>query len=103
MRQKGKLGVEKKVKIVKRYLAGAGSISSAAAEAGVDQGTIRRWVMQYEAEGIGAFLPSRRNHEYSPELKLQAGACADDRELYPLLQHQTGAAQFGCVDSDGEA
>ena len=72
MRQKGKLGVEKKVKIVKRYLAGAGSISSAAAEAGVDQGTIRRWVMQYEAEGIGAFLPSRRNHEYSPELKLQA-------------------------------
>ena len=36
MRQKEKLGVEKKVKIVKRYLAGAGSISSAAAEAGVD-------------------------------------------------------------------
>ena len=72
MRQKEKPGVEKKVKTVKRYLAGAGSISSAAAEAGVDQDTIRRWVMQYEAEGIGAFLPSRRNHEYSPELKLQA-------------------------------
>ena len=28
--------------------------------------------MQYEAEGAAAFLPDRREHIYSPELKLQA-------------------------------
>ena len=72
MPQKKKLGIEKKVKIVKRYLAGEVSISGAAAEAGVDQKTLQRWVMQYEAEGAAAFLPGRREHIYSPKLKLQA-------------------------------
>lgn len=28
--------------------------------------------MQYEAEGAATFLPGRREHIYSPELKLQA-------------------------------
>lgn len=28
--------------------------------------------MQYEAKGAAAFLPGRREHIYSPELKLQA-------------------------------
>ncbi len=28
--------------------------------------------MQYETEGIGAFFPNRRNHMYSPGLKLPA-------------------------------
>lgn len=28
--------------------------------------------MQYEAEGTATFLPGRREHIYSPELKLQA-------------------------------
>ncbi len=28
--------------------------------------------MQYEAEGASAFLPGRREHIYSPKLKLQA-------------------------------
>ena len=28
--------------------------------------------MQYEAEGAAAFLPGRRKHTYSPEVKLQA-------------------------------
>ena len=72
MPQKQKLETEKKVKIVKRYLAGEVSMSEAAAEGGVDRKTLQRWVMQYEAEGAAAFLPNRRNHAYSPELKLQA-------------------------------
>ena len=72
MPQKQKLKMEEKVKIVKRYLAGEVSMSEAAAEAGVDQKTLQRWVMQYEAEGAAAFLPGRREHIYSPELKLQA-------------------------------
>ena len=72
MPQKQKLGIEKKVKIVKRYLAGEVSISTAAAEVGVGRETLQGWVMQYEAEGLEAFLPNRKNHTYSPELKLQA-------------------------------
>ena len=72
MPQKQKLGIEKKVTIVKRYLAGEVSISTAAAEVGVGRETLQGWVMQYEAEGLEAFLPNRKNHTYSPELKLQA-------------------------------
>ena len=72
MPQKKELEIEKKVKIVKRYLAGEVSISGAATEAGVDRKTLQRWVMQYEAEGAAAFLPGRREQIYSPELKLQA-------------------------------
>ena len=72
MPQKQKLKMEKKVKIVKRDLAGEVSMSEAATEAGVDWKTLQKWVMQYELEGAAAFLPGRREHMYSPELKLQA-------------------------------
>ena len=72
MSEREKQKPEEKVKIVKRYLAGEVSMSEAAAEAGVDRKTLQRWVMQYELEGAAAFLPNRRNHAYSPELKLQA-------------------------------
>ena len=37
--------------------------------------------MQYEAEGAVAFLPGRRNHTYSPEVKLQAV-----QELYHVVR-----------------
>ena len=72
MSERKKPKPEEKVKIVKRYLAGEVSMSEAATEAGVDRKTLQRWVMQYELEGAAAFLPNRRNHAYSPELKLQA-------------------------------
>ena len=41
MQQKQKLGIEKNVKIVKRYLAGEVSISTAAAEVGVGRETLQ--------------------------------------------------------------
>ena len=72
MSERKKPRPEEKVKIVKRYLAGEVSMSEAAAEGGVDRKALQRWVMQYEAEGAAAFLPGRREHIYSPELKLQA-------------------------------
>ena len=72
MPQKQKLPLEEKVKIAKRCLAGEVSINEAAAEVRVNWGTIRRWVVQYGMEGATAFLPNRRQHMYSPELKLQA-------------------------------
>ena len=72
MPQKQKLKPEEKVKIVIKYIAGEVSINGAATEAGADRKTLQRWVMQYEAEGAAAFLPGRREHIYSPKLKLQA-------------------------------
>ena len=72
MQEKGKRKPEAKVKIVKKYMAGEAGRCRAAAEAGVDRETLRGWVMQYEAEGAAAFLPGRRNHAYSPEIRLQA-------------------------------
>ena len=57
---------------LRKYLAGEVSIRGAAAEVGVDGRTIQQWAMQYESEGPGAFLPSRRNHTYSSALKVQA-------------------------------
>lgn len=72
MSERKKQKPEEKVKIVKRYLAGEVSMSKAVTEAGVNWKTLQKWVMQYEAEGAAAFLPGRREHIYSPELKLQA-------------------------------
>ena len=72
MSQKAKLSPEEKVKIIRKYINGEVSLNSASAEAGVNWESFRRWVVQYEAEGAAAFLPSRKNHTYSPELKLQA-------------------------------
>ena len=72
MSQKSKLSPEEKVRIISKYTNGGVSLNSAAAEAGVDWETLQRWVVQYEAEGVEAFLPNRRNHIYSPELKRQA-------------------------------
>ena len=72
MSERKKQKPEEKVKIVIKYIAGEVSMSEAATEGGVDWKTLQRWVMQYELEGAAAFLPNRRNHAYSPELKLQA-------------------------------
>ena len=72
MSERKKQKPEEKLKIVQRYLAGEVSMSEAVTEAGVNWKTLQKWVMQYEAEGAAAFLPGRREHIYSPELKLQA-------------------------------
>ena len=72
MSQKSKLSLEEKVKIILKYMNGEVGLNSAAAEAGVSHETLRQWIMQYQAEGAIAFLPGRKAHTYSPELKLQA-------------------------------
>ena len=72
MSQKSKLSLEEKVKIILKYMNGDVGLNSAAAEAGVAHETLRQWIMQYQAEGAIAFLPDRKAHTYSPELKLQA-------------------------------
>ena len=72
MSRKTKRSAEEKVRIVRKYKDGGISLRGAAAEAGVDWETLQRWVVQYGAEGVAAFLPNRRNRVYSRDLKLQA-------------------------------
>lgn len=72
MPHKQKVGLEEKVKIARKYLAGEVSISGAAEEFGVGRTTVQEWIAQYKGEGIAAFLPHKGNRKYSPELKRQA-------------------------------
>ena len=110
MPHKQKLRAEEKVKIVRRYLAGEVSMSGAAAEVGVDRKTIQQWAMQYEAEGPGAFLPSRRDHIYSPELKLQAvqdylsgkGSLAEISKKYGLRDKRQLQAWIKVYNAHGD-
>lgn len=87
MPQKQKLGIEKKVKIVKRYLAGKVSISTAAAEVGVGRETLQGWVMQYEAEGLEAFLPNRKKSYIQSGIKAASGTGV------PVRKRKSGRAQ----------
>ena len=71
MLQKQKLSIEEKVKIVRECLQGNIGIREAARSVGVTTSTIRQWMHNYEADGVGAFLP-HKNRIYSPDLKRQA-------------------------------
>ena len=110
MPHKQKLRAEEKVKIVRRYLAGEVSISGAAAEAGIDGKTIQRWAMQYEAEGMAAFLPNRRNHTYSSALKEQAvqdylsgkGSLAEISKKYGLRDKRQLQAWIKVYNAHGD-
>lgn len=72
MSQKTKISPEEKVRIIRKYMDGGVSLRGAAAEVGVEKGTLRKWIILYEAEGEEAFLPDRRNRVYKPELKQRA-------------------------------
>lgn len=71
MPYKQKLGVEKKIEIIRDYLNNRISMSEAARRGGVARDTISHWAQNYEADGVAAFM-TRKNRVYSPELKRQA-------------------------------
>jgi len=64
--------IEEKCRIVQDYKAGKYSIREAGRLVGVDKTTIRRWIKRYESEGVYGLLPSERDRNYSPELKMKA-------------------------------
>lgn len=72
MPQKQKIAVEEKVSLIRRYKAGEISLTGASREGQVDIKVMQGWIRQYEAEGISAFLPSRKNRVYKPETKQAA-------------------------------
>ena len=71
MKDRNKIAIEEKVRLVRQCLAGEISQLEASRQGGVDDQTVSEWIRQYETEGIDAFTP-RRNRIYSLETKLAA-------------------------------
>ena len=71
MKDRNKIAIEEKVRLVQQCLAGEIGQMEASRQGGVDERTVADWIRQYEAEGIEAFMP-RRNRVYSIETKLAA-------------------------------
>ena len=71
MPQKQKIEVGEKIKIVQKYIDNKVSISEAAREAGVNEETIRSWMIVYENHGIEGFT-QKGNRHYSIEVKTAA-------------------------------
>lgn len=72
MPQRQKATPEEKISLIKRYINKEISRAQAIKIAGVDQSSFLLWVMEYEADGSAAFIPSQNNRVYNIELKQQA-------------------------------
>lgn len=66
---RSKIKAEEKIRIVKACASGKLRRSEAAGQIGVDEETVRDWVLQYQTEGVSAFLPRESNRKYSAESK----------------------------------
>ena len=72
MPKKGKIQAEEKIRLVEACEEGELSQTEAAMQAGVDDASIRDWLVRYRSEGRLGFLEQDQNRVYSTELKLQA-------------------------------
>lgn len=72
MPKQQKLSPEEKVTIIHQILGGQLGMLEAERLFGVNHKSIQLWIVQYEAEGVAAFLPRERTRTYSEDLKLQA-------------------------------
>ena len=71
MPKKGKIKAEEKIRIVQACVEGKLSQAEAASRAGVDEASIRDWLVRYRSEGSLGFV-EQNQRAYSAELKLQA-------------------------------
>ena len=69
MGRKSKYSKEIKLSIVKRYLAGEGSIVSLAREINSDESVVWGWVKKYQAFGENTFNTSYKNASYTKDFK----------------------------------
>ena len=69
--QRNKYSPEEKVAIVESLLHGKENTAGVKEKYGISKGRLREWVLQYKANGIGAFLPQKQNKNYSEDLKIQ--------------------------------
>lgn len=63
---------EKKLQLVKEYLAGNFGLVKGAKLGNVDQSTFRSWISKYLSEGEVAFVHTNRRRQYPIELKISA-------------------------------
>ena len=66
-----KFTAEKKVEIIEAYKSGRVAKSQLREVYGMDPSTIFKWLPQYEANGISAFVNGNGNAKYSKEFKMQ--------------------------------
>ena len=69
---KRKLSAEQKAEIVRLYLEKGESQSFIAKQYGINEMAVRKYTLQYQAQGIKTFNNNGRNRAYSAELKKQA-------------------------------
>ena len=72
MKDRNKIAIEEKVRLVRQCLAGEISQKEASRQGGVDKRTVADWIRQYETEGIEAFKPQKMDRVYSLETKQAA-------------------------------
>ena len=72
MPQKQKIAPDEKVKVVRKFLNGTIGQAEASKLLSVSTSTFRKWIVQYQSEGVHAFLPRTSNRVYPAELKVQA-------------------------------
>lgn len=86
---------EEKIFIVKQCLEGKLSLRTAAKKIGARSSTIHKWITIYKYQGELGFMPLKKNHVYSPELKLQAVLECTRDHVSPVVV----AAKYGIRSS----
>ena len=72
MPHKGKLPSEKKVELVRAYLAGELCPSEIEQKYGIKRHRLSEWKRLYETRGVDGLIPSERWRKYTPEIKKEA-------------------------------
>lgn len=70
--QRGKLSAEQKAEIVRLHLEKGESQSFIAKQYSINESDVKKYILQYQAQGIETFINNGRNRTYSAELKKQA-------------------------------
>lgn len=74
MSRKSKFSYEAKLKAVKQYLTGEGSLTSIAKALGAGTESLHQWVHAFKAQGPKALKPHNNNQRYSKDFKLKCVA-----------------------------
>ncbi len=79
---KSKLSAEQKAEIVRLYLEKGESPSVIAKQYDIDEMAVRKYTLQYQAQGIETFINSGKNRIYSVELKKTSNKCIHERRRF---------------------
>ena len=66
---RSKYSAEEKERIVREYLEGKGSYEMIARRNGIEETTVKRWVIKYKEQGISGLREREQNSKYTREFK----------------------------------